>query len=1606
MDFDRDWNNDVAAGRQQAQDPELAAMAARVRGAPHQPGTMHTVTPDANGVVVLPAGTDINQIAVSGRNLVVSLPDGTQLVILEGAVAVPRLVVGDVEIPSVNLAALLIGEEPQPAAGPPRSSGGNFLADDCAIGDPFGLGDLLPPTELQFTQPEEREILPIAPEEDNPLTISVIGDGGPLTVDDSALGVGSTQGFGGAFTTSGVGTVTYSLTATAGASGLVDTITGEAVNLVQNGAVVEGRTAGSNLLVFTLSVDSAGNVTLDQSRAVVHSDTSNPNDSVTLSAADLVTLTATITNSSGQQQSAALNIGQNLQFLDDAPQAVDDVGGTLTEDVAGSLSGNVLTNDVAGADTPKSFVAWGADAAAVAELNSYGTLTQNSDGSWSYVLDNSRAATQALGSGFSKDFTLNYSMQDADGDPSPASLTITVKGAADGASVVTAAATGPDATVHEAGLPSGTANDGSHVTMGSFTVSATDGIANIVVGGVVFTLAQMQAFGTTNGVVNTGEGTLRLTGYNAGTGAVSYSYTLSATIDNDSKPGATLTEFDDSVALSVNGISGTTASDTLIVRILDDAPQAVNDVDSVTEGLGNKADGNVFTGAGGTDANATDGVADTIGADGAVVGGAVSGARLGTEAGGGALTAVGAAGATISGTYGDLLIKADGSYVYTLKTASIPAGVASETFTYQVTDGDGDTDLAQLVISLNQDARVPDVTGDTSTVYEDGLADGLQHGAASETDTTGQFTVNANGESYTLTLDGDLNPAQTITAVGQQVVTSKGVLTITSISAPDVNGTVTYGYSYTLSQALTHSSQGEVNPLTDTISMTVTDATGDSDATPGSIVISIVDDIPTSFAPISTTLTNAAGQSATRGLDVDSNINNNVGADQPGTLTFANIVNGQDTALNSGGAMIELWLSNGGTTLQGRTGSTNGTDGTLIYTVQLNQNLGIYTTTIHQAIDNGSGAFFNDLSGGVAGNPPFKLVGSTSADNLEILFTPISNQASPSVNSDSDDIGVDGQFIDITNPDAGLRLDFGDFTYDANGGGTSDDAFVMVNHQTVNGFKFTIDQISNGTTADVRLKAVDANEDGNVEQQEPNTADDTTLAITMVKIYNAAGTLIDTVTADKNVAGGIVVDFEASGTVLITGLSAQYKVQTYTASGYDRIEITNAGTSGGTDGKFSLSQLQVETTQTGNPVNLNFDLSLTDADGDQVIVNDAINLTLVPPIALDLDGDGVEYLGLSAGVSHDYFGTGAVATAWVAADDGLLAFRNPDGSLKIVFSTQAGETDLQGLAKVYDSHQDGMLDASDADFASFGVWQDANSDGIVQDGEFRTLSEAKIVSLNLTSDGQAGEAAGGDVQIFGQTSYTTTNGETYAAADVAFQTEASGGETEQAEAERTQQTGFNQVLIAASLVAVVGAAEAVEQEPVTASSAGEASAEPAVQASATVEISPITDEDAPAASLGLTQDQDDGSANDPAQQSTHGGEAAPDHSSLSAGEDMSAGAPSDASDAPPADFDSHDALLAQPIDLPVFDGNAAVLAAAHDIAPHEVAQVVADALGAQDVPDIDTLLAALPGGEHPIALAMFSPVAVEPVDMGHMAAAAAVFDAAMAAHDAMAVAHA
>ncbi|MFZ3039784.1 MAG: hypothetical protein WA115_08325, partial [Polynucleobacter sp.] len=177
---------------------------------------------------------------------------------------------------------------------------------------------------------------------------------------------------------------------------------------------------------------------------------------------------------------------------------------------------------------------------------------------------------------------------------------------------------------------------------------------------------------------------------------------------------------------------------------------------------------------------------------------------------------------------------------------------------------------------------------------------------------------------------------------------------------------------------------------------------------------------------------------------------------------------------------------------------------------------------------------------------------------------------------------------------------------------------------------------------------------------------------------------------------------------------------------------------------------------------------LVDLGGVTISNLSTLIATRITPIAIDLNGDGVQYQSLAAGIAHDY-GTGQMFnTAWVSPEDGLLGLRINTGDVDITFATQAGETDLQGLAKVFDTNFDAVLDARDAGFNDFGVWQDANNDGVVQEGEFKTLADRGIASLSLSSDGNIHTAADGDVLIFGQTTYTMTDGSTGIADDVAF----------------------------------------------------------------------------------------------------------------------------------------------------------------------------------------------------------------------------------------------
>ncbi|MER9348207.1 DUF5801 repeats-in-toxin domain-containing protein [Mesorhizobium sp. M7A.F.Ca.US.010.02.1.1] len=167
-------------------------------------------------------------------------------------------------------------------------------------------------------------------------SITADGTEPTITVDESSLGDNSAS-FSAAFTSNAGAdgdAISYVLdiNQVTNDSGLTDTLTGEAVLLSVNGAgAVEGRTAGTGDLVFTVSVSAAGLVTLDQARSVIHSPDSGPDQATTLASDDLVTLTATITDGDGDQDDDTVNIGTSLIFKDDAP--------TITVPFDGDASG-------------------------------------------------------------------------------------------------------------------------------------------------------------------------------------------------------------------------------------------------------------------------------------------------------------------------------------------------------------------------------------------------------------------------------------------------------------------------------------------------------------------------------------------------------------------------------------------------------------------------------------------------------------------------------------------------------------------------------------------------------------------------------------------------------------------------------------------------------------------------------------------------------------------------------------------------------------------------------------------------------------------------------------------------------------------------------------------------------------------------------------------------------------------------------------------------------------------------------------------------------------------------------------------------------------------
>jgi len=127
------------------------------------------VTANDQNQVLLPAGTSLDDVVISGAELILLQPDGTEIIIRNGALNVPTFIIDNIEIPQEALVAAFANSGIDIAAGPdgtliataiPEGAGADFLISPGDIGDAGPLIDLLGRTELSFPVLEDRELFP------------------------------------------------------------------------------------------------------------------------------------------------------------------------------------------------------------------------------------------------------------------------------------------------------------------------------------------------------------------------------------------------------------------------------------------------------------------------------------------------------------------------------------------------------------------------------------------------------------------------------------------------------------------------------------------------------------------------------------------------------------------------------------------------------------------------------------------------------------------------------------------------------------------------------------------------------------------------------------------------------------------------------------------------------------------------------------------------------------------------------------------------------------------------------------------------------------------------------------------------------------------------------------------------------------------------------------------------------------------------------------------------------------------------------------------------------------------------------------------------------
>ncbi|MBQ54118.1 MAG: hypothetical protein CMK72_04325 [Pseudomonadaceae bacterium] len=504
----------------------------------------------------------------------------------------------------------------------------------------------------------------------------------------------------------------------------------------------------------------------------------------TIDGAGIETDTFVISVFDGTSSSAPANIV--IEIIDDVPTANADTGSvkegaTLTVNVANG----VLANDVAGADGFGSSSVVGVRAGSDTATDASGNVGSSITGAYGTL-------TLAADGSYTYHSTANsldanpqdhfvYTVVDGDGDLSTTTLTIDVCNF----TVVGGVGGEADTSVREAALDLIGSTPASNDEVASGQLTGSGGA-----GGYQFSIA--------DGVGQYGTLSVNANGQ--------YTYTLTSPVDTPAGDNGNNIQAQETFTFTVTDANGNTGTGTLLIDIVDDIPKAYADTGSVQEGA-------TLT------VNAANGVLhnDVAGADGfgsSSVVGVRAGSDTTTDASGNVAT-------SITGAYGTLTLAADGSYTYHSTANSLGAN-AQDHFVYTVVDGDGDLSTTTLTIDVCNFTVVGEVASGSDTSVREAALDLIGSDPTSNDEVaSGQLTGSGGAGGYQFSIaNGNGN---------------FGTLTV------DASG----NYTYTLTSApkLPAGNNGNNIQTQETFSYTVTDANGNTGT--GTLVIDIVDDVPT-----------------------------------------------------------------------------------------------------------------------------------------------------------------------------------------------------------------------------------------------------------------------------------------------------------------------------------------------------------------------------------------------------------------------------------------------------------------------------------------------------------------------------------------------------------------------------------------------------------------------------------------------------------------------------------------------------------------------------------------------------------------------------------------